>query len=214
MSIYSSANHIIIVAGHAVFKNRDDISLTDDENWYLEPFQAGEPAIYLDHIRHGVEILLSDKKALLFFSGGMTSREAGFLSEARGYFDAVMRLYPVLPENAAGRIFLEEYACDSYQNLLFSINLFEQTTGHKPENVSLVSWRFKKNRFEMHRKTLDIEDSSFTYIGVGNPVDLDSALKGEDKTLQLFKKNPHGECPEIREKRRERNPFQRICPYF
>lgn len=49
----------------------------------------------------------------------------------------------------------EEFARDSYENLLFSICRFHEYTGNYPRNITVVSFEFKRKRFiEFHRYAL------------------------------------------------------------
>lgn len=53
-----------------------------DSAWVLEPFQAGEPPLLVEHIFAAVKILAEDPDAVLVISGGQTRKAAGPLSEA------------------------------------------------------------------------------------------------------------------------------------
>ena len=78
--------HLILVAGHAVYVAPDFARPEADESWLLQDFQRGEPPFYIEHIRRGVELTAADAGALLMFSGGQTRREAGPRSEAESYW--------------------------------------------------------------------------------------------------------------------------------
>jgi hypothetical protein len=135
---------LIIVAGHAPFRE-DVISVPafpeEDDAWVLQPFQRGEPPLYIEHIRQGVALLRNDPASLLIFSGGFTRREAGLRwSEAETY-SALARYFqywttetetaPV--SGLSSRIATEDFSRDSFENLLFSICRFQQVTGRYPE---------------------------------------------------------------------------------
>lgn len=65
------------------------------------------------------------------------------------------------------RVFLEEFARDSYENLLFSICRFKEATGNYPSRVTVIGFDFKENRFsKLHRKAIGFPKDSFTYIGI------------------------------------------------
>ena len=44
----------------------------------------------------------------------------------------------------AQRTVTEEFALDSYQNVLFSICRFREIVGHYPDKITVVSFTFKK----------------------------------------------------------------------
>src|SRR5689334_18195472 len=85
----AARKNLIVVAGHAPFKESVVSVPTNperDEAWVLQSFQRGEPPLYIEHIRHGVDLLHRDPEALLIFSGGFTRTEAGLRwSEAETY---------------------------------------------------------------------------------------------------------------------------------
>jgi hypothetical protein len=61
----------------------------------------------------------------------------------------------------------ENYALDSYQNILFSIARFHECTGRYPENITVVGYQMKKRRFEeLHRAAIRWPKERFHYIGV------------------------------------------------
>src|SRR4030095_10801501 len=75
---------LVLVAGHAIPYRFD--RLDRDEGWYLKPFQSGEGALYLDHVRRGVTIAAQQTDSLLVFAGGQTDAAAGPRSEGQGYW--------------------------------------------------------------------------------------------------------------------------------
>jgi len=53
------------------------------------------------------------------------------------------------------RVVSEEFARDSYENLLFSLCRFFEITGRYPEKVTVIGFGFKERRFtELHRKAV------------------------------------------------------------
>jgi hypothetical protein len=53
------------------------------------------------------------------------------------------------------RTLMEEFARDSFENLLFSLCRFRELTGHYPSNLTVVSYDFKQPRFtDLHRHAL------------------------------------------------------------
>lgn len=55
---YSALDHLVLVAGHAVYTHSDYSPATAerDESWHLQSFQKGEGGVYIAHIRKGVEL--------------------------------------------------------------------------------------------------------------------------------------------------------------
>lgn len=61
----------------------------------------------------------------------------------------------------------EEYALDSFQNLLFSIARFHEFTGRYPEEITVIGYDMKRKRFtELHRAALRWPLSRFHYVGM------------------------------------------------
>jgi hypothetical protein len=207
---------LIIVAGHAPFRATVQ-SVPDqpdaDDAWVLQPFQRGEPRLYIEHIRRGVELLANKPEALLIFSGGYTRAEAGpQWSEADTYL-AIARHFnwwianEELRQRLSERIATEDFSRDSFENLLFSICRFQQITNQYPGCVTVISWAFKKARFDLHRSAIRFPSSRFTFDGINNPVDLLAAQKSEAVTYQAFTQNRYGNSGELAVKRQHRNPL-------
>ncbi len=108
---------------------------------------------------------------------------------------------------------LEEYARDSFQNLEYGLYRFYQLTDSYPKHTTVVGWQFKADRFNLHRKALNIPEPTFTYAGVNNPVDLAGVQEGEGGALGQFHIDPTGIHSPLADKRAERNPFNEASPY-
>jgi hypothetical protein len=212
---WGNLDKLILVAGHAVYVGKDSSTANQDENWILKNFQKGEPPCYIEHIRFGVELTASQPKSLLVFSGGQTRLEAGPQSEAQSYCRLAEQVNWWQKAGVRERATTEEFARDSFENLLFGIARFRECTGHYPQSIEVVGWKFKRERFDFHRQTLlwPATDPHYRYHGVNNPDDLDGSLKGEAKVLAGFKQDPFGTEEPLRSKRDRRNPFQRQHPY-
>lgn len=210
---FSQLRSLIVVAGHAVYTGTDFCDPAADGNWFLQPFQKGEPPYYLEHIRAGVEQAAQDDTALLVFSGGQTRAEAGPKSEGLSYWQIADVHDWYGSEDVRPRATTEEYARDSLENLLFSVRRFQECCGQLPQNIKVVGWSFKAERFDLHRQTLGIPKTHFEYIGVNNPEDLDGAQEGEARTIAAFKADPMGDSSDLLFKRIQRDPFHRIPPY-
>eukprot|EP01036_Dinobryon_divergens_P029685 gene29685-38814_t len=146
------------------------------------------------------------------------------LSEAASYYYLASENKWIDPKsNMVNNIYLEEYARDSFENLLFSICRFREVVGSYPKSISVVGFDFKGKRFsEFHRKALGFPESNFTYIGLQSSEQSPKftgenqrrALLGESAALASFTTDLYG-CnnPELRDKRNLRNPFRRTIPY-
>ncbi|OIR57779.1 MAG: uncharacterized protein A8A55_1450 [Amphiamblys sp. WSBS2006] len=219
LSIKKETENLIIVPGHGVWKccdvlrktrrRREIDSLLGDTCWVLENSQKGGRSVkyFEKHIREGVKLLEKDPNALLVFSGGKTKEKAGPVSEAQSYWwlACTMGWYGVSGD-VSSRAATEEYATDSYQNLLFSVCRFKEITGRYPRKITVVGLEFKRKRFvELHRGALEYPEESFFYVGIGF-----GSSEFTDSAYGLFKKDPHGnKTPELVEKREKRNPFKR-----
>ena len=243
--VYADYDHAVIVAGHAVVKfDQIDRASTSPDAWYLLPYQKeqGFPDIIASHIQRGAETVKADPAALLLFSGGETRRDVGPMSEAASYY-FVAKHMRWLPEDnveeqegketetdrqtgdsstasltrAHPRTFLEEYARDSFENLLFSLCRFREVTGRYPAKVTVVGFDFKERRFsDLHRAALNFPASHFHYIGVkpnSSMFDHKRADDGERDVRRQFAADPYSCSGALEEKRHLRNPFKRTVPY-
>ena len=205
----SHLDHLIVVAGHAVYVADNFADPLADAAWCLQPYQRGEPPFYLEHIRRGVELAAADERALLIFAGGPSRREAGPHSEAQSYERLAAHFQWWGRPEVGSRAATEEFSRDSFENLIFSIGRFRECVGRYPQRITAVSWQFKAARFDHHRATLRFPWNRFVFVGVNNPPKLTMATKGEERALALFAADPYGCHGELAAKRAERNPFQR-----
>lgn len=215
-----SLDNLIIVPGHAAF--HESVTTVPahpekDDGWVLQSFQHGEPPYFIEHMQRGLELLRQDESSLLLFSGGHTRKAAGHWSEAATYA-AVAEHYGYWCEESVrhqlvGRVALEEYARDSFENILFSLYRFKELTGKEPEFTSVVGWRFKEARFDLHRVALGLAAVKFAYIGCNNPHNLEGAVKDELATLEQFRADPTGSHSVLAAKKEARDPFHHTPPY-
>ena len=214
---------LVIVAGHAVTM-AEDLSAADfaDGAWYLLDYQRGRdmPREFVKHARRGAELASADNRALLVFSGGQTRRDGGPRSEAQSYWFVAEHFGWWRHAAVAGRATTEEYARDSYENVLFSLCRFREVTGRYPEAVTVVSFDFKERRFvDLHAAALQFPSERFRFDAV--PVDARNARfdraaaeAGEAATVRAFEADPYG-CADalLQGKRVARDPFHRGIPY-
>ena len=207
--------NLVVVAAHAVYLGpaAEDAHPESDASWCLRSFQHGEPPFYIEHIRAGVDAAARDPAALLVFSGGQTHRQAGPRSEGQGYWDLAAHFGWWGHSELAGRAAAEEFARDSFENLLFAICRFRERIGRYPHVVTVVSWAFKEQRFGLHREAIGWPARRFRFLGVNQPRELPAALKGEAETVAHFRADPYGTGVTLGAKRASRDPFQRSIPY-
>ncbi|MCX8010746.1 MAG: hypothetical protein N3A61_06305, partial [Ignavibacteria bacterium] len=127
--------NLIIVAGHSVYIGKDFNNIEADSNWFLYPFQKGEPKLYIEHIRKGCELAKADSNSLLIFTGGQSRREAWVRSESQMYFEIADSL-GFLDDELKNRTTTEEFARDSFENLLFPICRFREYLGYYPNLIT------------------------------------------------------------------------------
>ncbi|KAM0754283.1 hypothetical protein T439DRAFT_332632 [Meredithblackwellia eburnea MCA 4105] len=78
------------------------------------------------------------------------------------------------------RVTTENYALDSFENLLFSIARFKEFTGHYPTRITTVGFGMKRPRFEdVHRAALRWPIESWRYFGIDDEGDVREAYEGE-----------------------------------
>ena len=221
----ANAADLIIVTGHAVLNFRYDLHRAgfDDRCWHLLPYQTerGIPQAIEAHIRAGIAAAAANPDALLVFSGGETRRDVGPVSEGSSYFAIADALYlwGSNSDSVRARTVTEEYATDSFENLLFSICRFHEVTGAYPRHITLISFSFKQRRFEdMHAYAIRWPSESFSFVGIDPKApgfDLALQTEGElENAAKPFESDLYGCNSELlSHKRQARNPFQRLNSY-
>lgn len=220
------AKHLIMVAGHSVtVSGHLKDAGSDEKDWFLLSYQKGQglPQAIHAHIAAGIEEARKDPESLLIFSGGETRSVSGPQTEAQAYYHVAdaMNLWPSGKRaSVRARTTTEEFATDSFENLIFSIARFREITGAYPEKITVVSFSFKQRRFEtLHAPALRWPADRFVYVGVNPPAstgfDLARSTMGELKNAAApFEKDPYGcHSKVLQEKRKGRNPFHRTPPY-
>jgi hypothetical protein len=210
--------NLVMVATHSVYTSTSCEEVDKEDAWFLLPYQKhqGQASTFVEHIKNGVEIASKDDQALLLFSGGETRKEAGPRSEAQSYWMvAESQAWFGNEEKVRRRAITEEHARDSFENLLFSICRFRELTGKYPQNITVVGYDFKKERFvNLHRAAIRFPVTRFFYSG--SPATLtsrESALKGESVVRVQFQADPYGCIGSLRHKKLGRDPFYRTIPY-
>jgi len=161
-----------------------------------------------------VELAHEDPESLLIFSGGQSRLEAGPRSEASSYYHIAHHHQWWGRAGVAGRTLTEEFARDSFENLLFGICRFKEYAGNYPSTVTLVSWAFKESRFHLHREAVGWPVERFRYEGPNNPGAIEQALRAEENAIRNYSADPYSASEMYRLKRRDRNPFRRQHGYL
>ncbi|KEG07707.1 hypothetical protein DQ04_09031010 [Trypanosoma grayi] len=234
--LYFSTQTLIMVPGHGVLNALNASDWRKEENWGVEPHQRREgvllPYCFASHIRRGLEILKNNlNSSLLIFSGGQTRAGTGPRSEALSYYLVAeeTELFGLFGSRAEQkkvlekRVFAEEFARDSYENLLFSIARFYEVTGRFPDKIIVVGWKHKKERFtKYHRRALRFPGERFVYVGL----DFEDAGRFVDDVKPYLRASPYSDaialsfvredmylCSAGGTTRTQRNPLFRSAPY-
>jgi hypothetical protein len=215
--------HLILSPCHGVYRIGMDFSR--DSAWYFEDFMRNKKSgnVLMAHIEKAVELLGETPKGLLVFSGGQTKFSAGPLSESQSYWKLAESQGLLNDITVRSRVTTEEFARDSFENLLFSLCRFKEFTGRYPKQVTVVGFPFKEHRFKtLHRKALNIPESSFSYVDVFTlEIYAPSADQYEEQksgefhnAFKHFQEDPYG-ClsPVLIAKRQRRDPFHRFHSY-
>lgn len=121
-------------------------------------------------------------------------------------------------KHVAERTSTEDYARDSIDNLLFGIGRFYECVGRFPEQVTVVSWKFKEERLYHHAWSIRWPLSRFRFEGASNPhIGLEKAVSAERHALEYFKQDASGYGMEkddgLGYKKLARNPYRRQHGY-
>lgn len=215
---FPKLHNLVMVAGHSIYTSSSCGKADKEDSWFLESYQKnpGQAATFLRHIQEGVETAAKDDAALLLFSGGETRKDAGPRSEAQSYWSvAESKGWFGKEENVKWRTLTEEHARDSFENLLFSVCRFRELTGTYPNNITVVSYDFKEQRFaHLHRSAIGFPESRFFYLGTpASSTAKEAALKGEELVRAQFEEDPYGCQGSLYRKKLRRDPFHRSIPY-
>ncbi|KAH9820732.1 hypothetical protein DFH28DRAFT_1079518 [Melampsora americana] len=198
-----------------------------------EPIQLHQPieAIKLNLIR---------TDSLLIYSGGQTksnSNQTCHESDSYSKVAHLLNLYQLtfdrlsndknpsilqikekfdLNQFLKDRVTTEDFALDSWSNLLFSVARFKEFTGHYPHHITVIGHSFKSKRFqEIHREALRWPSDRFEYVAIPDEItDLEARYEGERRVIEEFDRDRYGCFGRLREKRIRRNPFRRFHSYL
>ena len=156
---HTKLTHLVLVPCHSVWIG--DSTITDpkhigehDSEWAIgpkSPFLRGRTKTLKEHIKVAANIARPDPNALLIFSGGQTSSpQVHFPSRSlTGSWQSTSKNWSLIPKvtPSRSRAVVEEYARDSFENLLFSLSRFREYTGGYPTKITVVGYAFKEARF-------------------------------------------------------------------
>lgn len=237
----SQFTRLVIVPGHAIYIGANPVlhDPMDPKEWILEPYQARHPpssiGAFINHIQAAIQKVSKDPSALLIYSGGQTRHQANQSTEAGSYSRLAnqMGLHDKLSLGPL-QTTTEDFALDSWTNLIYSVARFKEYTGHYPQQITVVGHSIKAKRFnELHRKAMRWPEELFEYIGL-DPINLNkfasttsspqeikelqeiesAMIAGEKKVYLEFEKDLYGCNLNLIEKRKARNSFRRFHPYL
>lgn len=124
-----------------------------------------------------------------------------------------------------GYINTEEYALDSFDNLLYSILRFKEITQWYPKHITIIGFGFKESRFlNYHARALDIPKDIIRYISYEpEPLNYsqeqmnryfeDLIYMEKKNALGLFENDWYARKNSLTKKKNDRNPYKRIARY-
>ncbi|KAI3513579.1 hypothetical protein L1887_20915 [Cichorium endivia] len=215
---FPKLRNLVMVAGHSIYTSSSCEKIDQENSWFLESYQKnpGQASTFVAHIQEGIESAARDDEALLLFSGGETRKDAGPRSEAQSYWIvAESKGWFGNQEKVRWKALTEEHARDSFENLLFSVCRFRELTGSYPQNITVVGYDFKKERFvNLHRSAIGFPETRFFYVGTpAATTSKEAALKGEALVRTQFQHDPYSCVSSLRRKKIGRDPFHRSIPY-
>lgn len=166
---YPMIENLIILPCHSVFApelnsningdfDSDDIAKSDrfsialnPKNWILESFQieSDDQISFLKHLELSLlELHENIGNSALVISGGFTKKQIK-KSESSSYLELAEKVgflkSPYFKKGA--NILLDEYARDSYENILYSICTFYNRFNKFPQKITIIGFGFKRERF-------------------------------------------------------------------
>lgn len=221
-----SFTKLVILPCHSIWQPGPSLG-EDKREWTLADFQhdGQDHLCFREHIQRVVSVLENDSLSYLIISGGQTKRECGPVSELYSYYHLAQCMRQC-DDSLFDRITTEEFARDSFENVLFLICRFFEVHGYYPSQVCVVGFEFKRKRFlDLHLKSgLRFDPSNMEYIGNDlKPIDMSDrekdlyyanlATSEEKHAFEPFSRDLYGLTPPLSTKRQMRNPFSRFHGY-
>lgn len=202
---------MVIIPCHGIWKGGTTKGEDRDE-WVLAPFQIeGKDHLSMkEHILTSLK-LLSDNTVIVI-SGGKTKKEIND-SEANSY-------YKLLKEYSDAEVLLEEYARDSFENVIFLICRFYQEYQTYPKKITVVGFEFKRDRFLKHHFKEALGYDNVEYIGNAPKPETNVEEYFQDlhqseyrHAVRWFEQDWYGIRDPLVTKKLSRNPFNLQHPY-
>ena len=115
---------------------------------------TGPSASLWDRIYGAYDYLAAHPDAIAIVSGGQGDDEP--MSEGQSMFDELVAL-GIEPE----RIWVEDQATSTWENLTLSLALIEEKTGQRPEKIGVVS-----SEYHLFRASLLVKELGLQFVGV------------------------------------------------
>ncbi|CUM65797.1 uncharacterized protein PRCAT00003445001 [Priceomyces carsonii] len=218
-------SELLILPCHSIWKG-GNANGDEREEWYLAPFQVEgyDHLSFKDHIKKSLDYLKNNSDSFLIISGGQTKQEAGPISESQSYYNLASSL--LQSTELLNRVTTEEFARDSFENVIFLICRYFELFQKYPDSVTIVGFEFKRNRFINNHlvQALDFPKEKLSYIGnEPDPKDLneiDRAKYFQDLdnseynfAVKYFDSDWYGVQGKLLKKKFDRNPFKRYHGY-
>ena len=146
---------VTVAAVTGIFIAKASKGTSDGDCDYIIVLGAGvngtEPSLILtERLQATVNYLTEHEDAICIVSGGQGEGEQ--ITEA-----ACMQAYLVKHGIEDSRIWMEEKATSTWENLSYSMDLIEEKTGTRPDRVGVISNEFHMFRAGLMAKEMDIE---------------------------------------------------------
>lgn len=223
---FMSFTKLVILPCHSIWQPGPSVG-EDKREWTLAGFQhdGQDHFCFKEHVLRSLSILETEPQSYLIISGGQTKRECGPVSELYSYYQLAQCMRQG-DDALFDRITTEEFARDSFENVIFLICRFFEIHGYYPVQVCVVGFEFKRARFvELHLKAaLRFAAANVEYIGNDlKPTAMsdgerdyyykDLAASEAKYAYEPFSRDLYGLKPPLSAKRELRNPFSRFHGY-
>lgn len=118
---------------------------------------TGPSASLWDRIHAAADYLKAHPDTIAIVSGGQGPDEP--MPEARSMYEELVKL-GIEPE----RVWMEEKATSTWENLNFSLDLIEAKTGHRPETLGVLS-----SEYHLFRASLLTRECGAAFVGIPAP---------------------------------------------
>ena len=110
----------------------------------------GPSVSLMDRIRAAADYMNGHPEVIAIVSGGKGEDEP--MTEAQCMYDELVKL-GIDP----GRIWIEDKATSTWENLHFSLNLIEEKTGQRPDKIGLLSSEYHLFRAKLFARACEVE---------------------------------------------------------